>query len=163
MELHHGFIQDAIKRLEYYKSLGDRTFDQLSEKDFHFQPSSGCNSIAVLIRHLYGNMVSRWTNFLSEDGEKQWRKREEEFATQEAPKQDLMSIWNEGWICLFNALNALQPEDLLRTVYIRSEPILVYDAILRQLAHYPYHVGQIVFLGKMIRNTEWKSLSIPKG
>ena len=162
MELNHGFIQDSIKRLEYYKSLGDKTFDQLSEKDFHFQPSPESNSIAIIIQHMYGNMLSRWTNFLTEDGEKQWRKRDAEFEPTEITKQDLMSFWNEGWICVFNALNGLQPDDLLETIYIRSEPLLVYDAILRQMAHYPYHVGQIIYIAKILKDAEWRSLSIPK-
>ncbi|MDB5232861.1 MAG: hypothetical protein JWN76_3666 [Chitinophagaceae bacterium] len=162
MEINHGFIQDSIKLLAYYKSLGDKAFDQLSEKDFHFQPSPESNSIAIIIQHLYGNMLSRWTNFLTEDGEKAWRKRDAEFEATATSKQDLLSFWNEGWICVFNALNELQPDDLLKTIYIRSEPLLVYDAILRQVGHYPYHVGQIVYIAKIIRDAEWKSLSIPK-
>jgi len=162
MQLAQGFLKDAIKRFKNYKDLGDKTFEQLEEKDFFFQPSSESNSIAVIIQHLYGNMLSRWTNFLTEDGEKEWRKRDTEFEVSESTKQDLLSFWNTGWDCLLKTLESLKDEDLTRTVYIRAEPIRVYDAMLRQLAHYPYHVGQIVYIGKLLRNNRWESLSIPK-
>lgn len=158
-----GFLKDSIKRFKYYKDLGDKTFEQLTEKDFLYQPTPESNSIAIIIQHMYGNMLSRWTNFLTEDGEKEWRKRDAEFDNIQMSKQDLISFWNEGWNCMFSTLENLQPEDLTKTVTIRTEPLLVYDAILRQLAHYPYHVGQIVYIGRMIKDAEWLSLSIPKG
>jgi hypothetical protein len=158
-----SFLQDCIKRFEYYKSLGDKTFEQLEEKDFFFKPSPDSNSIAIIIQHMYGNMLSRWTNFLTEDGEKEWRKRDAEFEEMQMSKQDLLSFWNEGWNCLLNTLRSLRPEDLVKTIHIRTEPLIVYDAIIRQMAHYPYHVGQVVTLGKMIRDKDFKSLSIPKG
>ncbi len=157
------FISDCIKRFEYYKSLGDKTFEQLEEKDLHYKPSPDSNSIAIIIQHMYGNMLSRWTNFLTEDGEKEWRKRDAEFEDMQAGKKDLLSFWEEGWKCLINALKELQPSDLTKTIFIRTEPLIVYDAIIRQMAHYPYHVGQIVQIGKMIRDKEFKNLSIPKG
>lgn len=157
------FLEDAIKRFEYYKTLGDNTFAQLEEKDFFYQPNEASNSIAIIIQHMYGNMLSRWTNFLTEDGEKDWRKRDAEFEVMECSKQDLVSFWNDGWKCLLDTLKSLQPEDLEKTVYIRTEPLVVYDAILRQLAHYPYHVGQIVYIGRLLKNNDWQSLSIPKG
>lgn len=163
MSFEAGFLKDAIKRFRYYKELGDKTFDQLTETDMFHQPSGESNSIAVIIQHLYGNMLSRWTNLLTEDGEKEWRRRDAEFETMPCSRQDLLSFWNEGWQCLFNTLESLQPGDLTKTITIRTEPLSVYDAILRQLAHYPYHVGQIVYLGKMIQNDRWTSLSIPKG
>ena len=112
---------------------------------------------------MYGNMMSRWTNFLTEDGEKHWRKRDAEFEAMECSKADLLSFWEDGWKCLLNTLESLTEADLEKTVTIRTEPLLVYDAILRQLAHYPYHVGQIVYLGKIIQQAHWISLSIPKG
>ncbi len=158
-----SFLKDCIKRFEYYKSLGDKTFEQLEEKDFFFKPSPESNSIAIIIQHMYGNMLSRWTNFLTEDGEKEWRKRDAEFEEMQISKQDLLSFWNEGWKVLLDTLKSLQPEDLTKTIHIRTEPLIVYDAIIRQMAHYPYHVGQIVQIGKMIRDKEFKSLSIPKG
>jgi hypothetical protein len=158
-----SFLRDCIKRFEYYKSLGDKTFEQLEEKDFFFKPSPDSNSIAIIIQHLYGNMLSRWTNFLTEDGEKEWRKRDAEFEEMQMSKQDLLSFWNEGWNCLLTTLKNLKPGDLTKTIHIRTEPLVVYDAIIRQMAHYPYHVGQVVTLGKMIRDKDFKSLSIPKG
>lgn len=157
------FLNDCIKRFEYYKSLGDKTFEQLQEKDFFFKPSPDSNSIAIIIQHMYGNMLSRWTNFLTEDGEKEWRKRDAEFEEMQINKQDLISFWNEGWKVLLDTLKSLQPEDLTKTIYIRTEPLIVYDAIIRQMAHYPYHVGQIVTIGKMIKDKDFKSHSIPKG
>lgn len=163
MSFETGFLKDAIKRFSYYKELGDNTFAQLEEKDFFYQPTGESNSIAVIIQHMYGNMLSRWTNFLTEDGEKEWRKRDAEFANTIMSKDDLLSFWNAGWDCLLKTLENLEPYDLTKTVTIRTEPLSVYDAILRQLAHYPYHVGQIVYIGRMIRDTAWRSLSIPKG
>ena len=161
--LEDTFVNDCIKRFEYYKSLGDGTFEQLEEVDFYFKPSDDSNSIAIIIQHMYGNMLSRWTNFLSEDGEKEWRNRDAEFEDMRLSKQDLLSFWNEGWKVLLNSLKQLQPADLTKIVHIRSEPLVVYDAIIRQMAHYPYHVGQIVMIGKMIKDKAFTSLSIPKG
>lgn len=163
MQFESGFLKDSIKRFKYYKELGDNTFAQLEEKDFFYQPTGESNTIAVIIQHMYGNMLSRWTNFLTEDGEKEWRKRDAEFENPVMSRDDLLSFWNEGWDCLLKTLENLQPEDLVKTITIRTEPLIVYDAILRQLAHYPYHVGQIVYIGRMIRDTTWQSLSIPKG
>ena len=163
MSFETGFLKDSIKRFKYYKELGDKTFEQLEEADLFYQPSSESNSIAVMVQHMYGNMLSRWTHFLTEDGEKDWRRRDAEFAIIKCSKADILSFWNDGWKCLFDTLESLKPEDLTKTITIRTEPLSVYDAILRQLAHYPYHVGQIVYLGRMVKNEQWKSLSIPKG
>jgi hypothetical protein len=163
MSFEEGFLKDAIKRFQSYKELGDKTFIQLKDKHFFYQPSSESNSIAIIIQHLYGNMLSRFTNFLTEDGEKPWRNRDAEFESVNISKEDLLAFWNTGWDCVFHALNDLHLEDLTKTIYIRTEPMTAYDAILRQLAHYPYHVGQIVYVGKMIKDEEWKTLSIPKG
>ena len=158
-----GFLKDSIKRFQYYKELGDKTLAQLGEADLIWTPSSESNSIALTIQHLHGNMKSRWTNFLTEDGEKSWRNRDQEFEVRTLTKPEILDLWDQGWNCLLDSLKSLHAEDLNKTVYIRTEPLLVYDAILRQLAHYPYHVGQIVYLGRMIRNEAWESLSIPKG
>ena len=163
MSFEKGFLKDVIKRFKYYKELGDKTFEQLEEADFFYQPSTESNSIAIIVQHLYGNMRSRWTNFLTEDGEKEWRKRDAEFEVISCTRQDMLSFWNEGWNCLLKTLESLTPGDLEKTVTIRTEPLTVYDAILRQLAHYPYHVAQIVYLGKLVKNKTWVSLSIPKG
>ncbi len=157
------FLSTAVRRLKYYKELGEQTFEQLSDEDFHFQPNSESNSIAIIIQHMHGNMLSRWTNFLTEDGEKEWRQRDEEFEIHSYSKQQLLDLWEKGWTSFFNAIEPLKEDDLLKTIYIRKEPLSVVDAINRQLAHYPYHVGQIIYLGKMIKNLDWKNLSVPKG
>lgn len=163
MTLEEGFLKDAIKRFKSYKELGDKTLAQLSDADMLYQPTTESNSIAVIIQHMHGNMLSRWTNFLTEDGEKEWRQRDREFGIFTYSKEQILTLWNEGWKCLLDTLESLQPTDLSKTITIRTEPLLAYDAILRQLAHYPYHVGQIVYIGRMLRNEQWVSLSIPKG
>ena len=156
------FLDSVIKRFKEYKTLGEKTFNQLREEEMHFQPNESSNSIAVIIQHMHGNMLSRWTNFLTEDGEKEWRRRDDEFEVHSFSKQQLIDQWNEGWKVLLNALESLIADDLSKTITIRSQPLNVVDAINRQLAHYSYHVGQIVYLGRWIRQGEWKSLSIPK-
>ena len=163
MTIGNIFWQSILNRFSGYKTMAEKVFSQLEEKDFHFQPNEESNSIAVIMQHISGNMVSRWTNFLQEDGEKDWRNRDEEFGIHPTRLRDLMEKWEKGWKCMMDTLGSLQEEDLLRTVYIRSEPHSVLDAINRQLTHNAYHIGQIVYLGKMIRNTQWKSLSIPRG
>ena len=156
------FLQSAITRFKEGKILGDKTFDQLNDEEMHFQPNEESNSIAVIIQHMQGNMLSRWTNFLSEDGEKEWRKRDDEFEIHQLSKQQLIDKWNEGWKIFLDTLGSLTAADLSKTITIRSQPLNVVDAINRQLAHYSYHVGQIVYIGRWIRKSEWKSLSIPK-
>ena len=157
------FLSSSIRRFRYYKELGDKTFEQLNDWDFHYQPNEESNSIAIIIQHMAGNMRSRWTNFLQEDGEKEWRNRDTEFEEQQLSKEQLLNKWNEGWDCFLAAVKNLTEDDLQKTITIRSEPLSVIDALNRQLAHYPYHVGQIVYIGRMIKADQWKSLSIPKG
>ncbi|RYZ26095.1 MAG: DUF1572 domain-containing protein [Chitinophagaceae bacterium] len=152
-----------MKRFKEYKSLGDKTFAQLSGEEMLRQPNEASNSIAMIIQHMHGNMLSRWTNFLTEDGEKPWRKRDEEFETQSLSKEQLMQLWEEGWKVFFDTLQSLQEDDLLKTITIRTQPLIVIDAINRQLAHYSYHVGQIVYLGRWVKNEQWQSLSIARG
>ncbi|MGC3945697.1 MAG: DUF1572 domain-containing protein [Chryseolinea sp.] len=158
-----NYIESARKQFEYYKMLGDKTFAQLTDEQFFWEYTEGSNSIAVVVRHLWGNMLSRWTDFLTSDGEKEWRNRDAEFENSIASRQDLIDKWNEGWSCLLNALNALTSDDLNKIIYIRNQGHTVMEAINRQLAHYPYHVGQIVLIGKMLTGDQWKSLSIPRG
>jgi len=162
MSIGKEFLDTAIRRLKYYKDLGEKAFDQLNDADFHFQPNEESNSIAIIIQHIHGNMMSRWTNFLTEDGEKEWRQRDEEFEIHLLNKQQLIDLWQKGWACFFNALESLSEDDLLKTVHIRNEPLSVIDAINRQLAHYPHHIGQILYIGKIIKNKDWKTLSIPR-
>jgi len=156
------FLKTSIARLKYYKDLSEKAFAQLSEEDFHYQPNSESNSIAVIIQHMSGNMLSRWTNFLSEDGEKEWRTRDDEFEEHIYNKQQLMKIWEDGWKCFLDALEGLKENDLVKNVMIRNEPLSVIDAIIRQVAHYTYHIGQIIYIGKILRDKDWKSLSIPR-
>jgi Protein of unknown function (DUF1572) len=163
MSLAAFFLQSAIKRLSYYQQLGHKTFVQLTEADFHYQPNEESNSIAIIIQHIAGNMLSRWTDFLTTDGEKDWRNRDAEFEEQQLTKQQLIGLWEKGWQCCLGALTSLTEDDLLKTIYIRSQGLLVVDAINRQLAHYPYHVGQIIYTAKIITHTNWQNLSIAKG
>lgn len=163
MTIEKSFLESAIKRLGYYKELGDKTFAQLNDADFHYQPNDKSNSIAIIIQHMAGNMQSRWTDFLTTDGEKNWRNRDTEFEAQQLSKQQLIELWNKGWQCFLGALQSLTADDLLKTIYIRSEGLLVVDAINRQLAHYPYHVGQIIYVAKIITNSNWQNLSVAKG
>ncbi len=157
------YLESIIKRFKDYKNLGDKTFEQLSPEDFHYHPNAETNSIAIIIKHMHGNMLSRWTNFLTEDGEKEWRQRDGEFEAQKLTQNELMDLWNQGWDTLLQTVQSLSEDDLLKTVTIRSQPLTVIDAINRQLMHYSYHVGQIVFLGVSLKGAQWGSLSIPKG
>lgn len=159
----NNYLESAIKQFEYYKMLGEKTFEQLTDEQLFWQYNQESNSIATIVKHLWGNMLSRWTDFLTTDGEKEWRKRDAEFDNNIADKAELLSKWNEGWDCLFNALNPLTEDDLNKEIFIRNQGHSVIEAINRQLAHYPYHIGQIVFIGKMVCNDNWTSLSIPKG
>lgn len=151
-----------VKRFEYYKSLGDKTFDQLSNEQIFWQYNEESNSIAMIAKHIAGNMLSRWTNFLMEDGEKPWRNRDEEFVNTFTTKQEVLDYWEKGWKCLFDALAQITDENLYATIYIRGEAHSVIDAVFRQLAHYPYHIGQIIYIAKMMKNDDWKTLSIAR-
>ena len=158
-----SYLQSARKQFGYYKMLGDKTFAQLPDEKLFWQYNGNSNSIGTIVKHLWGNMRSRWTDFLTSDGEKEWRKRDAEFDNDIQSREELLQKWNEGWDCLFTALNSLGTQDLETIIYIRNQGHTVTEAINRQLAHYAYHVGQIVFLGKMLANNNWTSLSIPKG
>jgi Protein of unknown function (DUF1572) len=157
------YLDSVKKQFEYYKMLGEKTFAQLPDDKLFWQFNEESNSIATIVKHLWGNMLSRWTDFLTSDGEKEWRKRDEEFDNDISTRQELLDKWNSGWDCLFNALNSLTQDDLQKEIHIRNMGHSVTQAINRQLAHYPYHVGQIVFIGKMVCDNSWISLSIPKG
>ena len=156
----------AIKPIEnlflYYKGLGEKAMDQVSDEALFHAPDDKSNSISVIVKHLHGNMLSRWTDFLTTDGEKEWRERDDEFEDTMKSREELMQRWEEGWKCLFDALHPLTDEDLKKVVYIRHMGQPAEEAILRQLAHYAYHVGQIVYLSRMLNEGDWMSLSIPK-
>lgn len=157
------YLSNIIKQFEYYKLLGEKTFNQLTEEQLFWKENEECNSIANIVQHLSGNMISRWTDFLESDGEKEWRNREAEFEDVIRTKTEMITIWNTGWSCLFNALSTIKDDDFNKIVYIRNQGHTVVEAINRQLAHYPYHVGQIVFIGKLLAGSKWESLSIPRG
>lgn len=163
MKNNNDYLQCVIKQFEYYKSLGEKTFKQLTDDKLFWQYNTESNCIAVIVKHMWGNMLSRWTDFLTTDGEKEWRNRDSEFKNDISSREELMGKWIAGWDCLFKALNSLTADDLNKTVYIRNQGHTVTEALNRQLAHYSYHIGQIVFIGKMACENNWKSLSIPKG
>ena len=156
------FLESVQKKFSDYKILAEKAIDQLEDDQLFVQANNDSNSIAMIVRHMSGNMLSRWTDFLSTDGEKEWRKRDDEFEVVLKTKEEVMASWEAGWDCLYNTLRNLTPDLLLHTIYIRGEAHTVLEAINRQLAHYPYHVGQIVFYAKMLKQKEWNSLSIPK-
>lgn len=159
----NNYLESVKKQFEYYKMLGESTFDQLTEEQLFEKTNSENNSIAIIVKHLSGNMLSRWTDFLTTDGEKDWRNRDLEFENDIRTKSELLDVWNKGWNCFFTAINSLKDCDLNEIIYIRNQGHTVIEAINRQLAHYPYHIGQIVFIGKIFCNTNWITLSIPKG
>jgi uncharacterized damage-inducible protein DinB len=156
-------IKNTISVFEYYKSLGEKAMAQVSDEALFHMPDEKSNSIAVIVNHLHGNMLSRWTDFLTSDGEKAWRKRDEEFKEATSTRAEVMHQWNEGWACLLDTLNALTPDDLSKTVYVRNMGQSAEDAIIRQLAHYAYHTGQIVYLARLFNEGNWTSLTISKG
>lgn len=162
MAVAQEYLKVITERFKEVKKLGDKTIDQLLEEDIHWQLNEASNSMTVIIKHLSGNMASRWTDFLTTDGEKSWRNRDGEFEDNIVSKQEMEMVWDKGWMILFEALNELESEDLLKTVTIRGEEHSVLEAIERQMAHYAYHVGQIVYIGKQLKNAQWKTLSIPK-
>ena len=166
MSLGNIYLNSIRKQFRTYKELGDKTLQRLNDEKLNCKPASGSNSIAIIIRHMHGNMLSRFTNFLSEDGEKSWRNRDQEFDPPvgwHPTGEEIKTLWEEGWNCLLNTLDSLEASDLEKTVSIRKEPHSVPDAINRQLAHHASHVGQILYIGKMLLGVEWVSLSIPKG
>jgi hypothetical protein len=157
------YLDDSISSFRAYKNLAEKALDQLSDDEFFITLDEEGNSIAVIMKHMAGNMFSRWTDFLTSDGEKPDRNRDMEFVIEpEAGKKDVFDYWQRGWQCVFDALEPLRAEDLERKVLIRGEEHTVIQAINRQMMHYANHIGQIVFLAKHFRSTEWKSLSIPR-
>lgn len=163
IKMNDPYLESAKKQFSQYKLLGEKAIRQIPEGKLYWQYNPGSNSIGSIVKHLWGNMRSRFTDFLTTDGEKAWRNRDAEFENDIKTREELLDKWDEGWECLFNALTLLTAEDLQRSIYIRNEKHTVMEAINRQLTHYAYHVGQIVFLGKMICDETWQSLSIPKG
>lgn len=158
-----NYIESCRKQFLYYKMLGEQTFEQVEDKGLFWQYNDESNSIAIIVQHLAGNMKSRWTDFLVTDGEKEFRNREQEFLPILDSRTTLLQQWDEGWQCLLQALDTISQDNFDTLVYIRNMGHTVIEAVNRQLTHYAYHVGQIVFLGRMIKGDKWQSLSIPKG
>jgi len=158
------YLEESRRQLRGHKRMGEGAMNQLRDEDFFVTLDPEANSVAVLVKHLAGNMRSRFTDFLTSDGEKPDRFRDREFELSPATTRgEVMSWWEEGWTCVFAAIDPLIPEDVMRVVTIRGEPHTVLQAINRQIAHYAQHIGQIVLLAKHLRSSEWKTLSIPRG
>lgn len=157
-----NFLESSRYLFRYYKGLADKAMAQIDGDAMMYQPDPNSNSIALIVKHLSGNMLSRWTDFLTSDGEKPWRQRDEEFEGAYESKEALLEAWEKGWQCLFDAIEPLTAADLERIVYIRNEGHTVMEAIQRQIAHYASHVGQIIFLAKHLSGEHWQTLSIPK-
>ena len=157
------FLEDSIQEFMKYKAMGDKSLQRLSDEELHYTTDPESNSIAIIVKHMSGNMISRWTDFLTTDGEKPTRKRDSEFEDYKESREELIKIWEDGWKVFMDTLHSLHPEDMMATVYIRKEPHTVMKAFIRQLTHYAYHVGQMIYLAKHIKGDSWESLSIPKG
>lgn len=157
-----SYLEDSLALFRYYKGLGDRAMAQVRDEDLFAVPDPETNSIAVVVKHVAGNMLSRWTDFLTSDGEKPTRNRDSEFVDPPATRAALLEMWEGGWNCLFTALEAMSDADLGRTITIRGEAHSVVQAINRQVAHYSYHVGQIVLLARHFASGHWQSLSVPR-
>ena len=157
-----SYIEDSLSLFRYYKKLSEGAIEQLSDEQLLLALDEEMNSIAIIVKHMAGNMRSRWTDFLTSDGEKPDRNRDTEFAAPPLTRKELMRVWNDGWERIFQALEPLSNADLEREVFIRREPHSVMQAINRQIAHYAYHCGQIVFLAKHLKGTSWRSLSVPR-
>lgn len=157
------FLAGTSKLFQYYKSLGEKAIAQVDDSQINWRPNEASNSIAIIVHHLTGNMLSRFTDFLTTDGEKPWRNREAEFAEGYSDKAQLMEAWEKGWATLFQAIDSVTDADLDRIIYIRNEGQTVQDAFQRQLAHYSSHVGQILYIAKTLKGDAWQALSIAKG
>lgn len=157
-----SYLEDSLAVFRYYQGLGERAMAQVADEQLFVAQDPESNSIAILVKHLAGNMRSRWTDFLTSDGEKPWRNRDSEFEDAATTRDALLAQWNEGWACVYAALEPLADADLTRTITIRGEPHSVMQAINRQVAHYSYHVGQIVLLAKHLASGHWTSLSVPR-
>lgn len=157
-----NFQADTLTSFRNYKLLAERAIEQVSDDEFFATIDEEANSIALIVKHIAGNLRSRWTDFLTSDGEKPDRNRDSEFEMMGDARESLMKFWEDGWQTLFSTIGSLTPEDFSKTITIRGEPHTVVEAINRQLTHYAYHIGQIVLLAKHFRSAEWKSLSVPK-
>lgn len=163
MSLSEKYLQSAIKEFHRYKTMGDKTFVRLNDQEIHWRVNDESNSIVIIVKHMVGNMLSRWTNFLTEDGEKPWRERDTEFEDPYSSKKEMLNAWEKGWQCVFEALDTIDDGNFHNDILIRNEKHNIFEAVNRQLAHYAYHTGQIIVTAKNILGDRWQSLSIPKG
>lgn len=158
----HNYHADAIQSFRNYKKLAERAIEQISDKEFFAIIDKESNSVAIIVKHIAGNLHSRWRDFLSSDGEKPDRDRDAEFEMVADTRESLMEFWESGWQTLFDNIEPLTVEDFSKTIVIRGEPHTIVEAINRQLTHYAYHVGQIVFLAKHLKSADWETLSVPR-
>ena len=163
MSVDELYLLETIKSLRGLRSLSEKAIEQISDEELHYSPDPESNSVAIIMKHIAGNMLSRFTDFLTTDGEKQWRKRDSEFLEDKISRMKIFEFWNQGWNCTIEAVKNLYPADLNKIIFIRDEEHTVMRALQRQLVHYAYHTGQIVYLCKQIRKSGFKSLSIPRG
>lgn len=163
MNFEDNYLRSAKLQFQYYKSQADKTFNQLDEQDIFWQPNDASNSIAIIVNHMAGNMLSRWTDFLTTDGEKTWRHRDTEFEDIIKSKAEMLTKWESGWTCLFTALDSINKNNFFTEIYIRNQKHTITEAVNRQLCHYALHIGQIIYIGKVRKATSWESLSIKKG
>ena len=161
-EIIKNYHSDAVKSFRNYKKMAERAIEQVSDEEFFALIDAEANSIAVLVKHIAGNALSRWTDFLTSDGEKDFRNRDIEFELIDDTRESLMEFWERGWLALFDNLEPLTVDDFSRTITIRGEPHTIVEAVNRQMTHYAYHIGQIVLLAKHFKSAEWKTLSVPK-
>ncbi|MFA8305531.1 DUF1572 family protein [Paenibacillus alvei] len=156
------YLHVVTERFVELKKMAERTFEQLNENEWNWSYNEESNSIAVIVQHMSGNMISRWTDFLTTDGEKQNRDRDGEFEGSMRSRESLLDVWNQGWRVFLDTLHSLTADDLTKTITIRQQPHTVIEAIERQMSHYAYHVGQIVYTAKQLKSEEWSTLSIPR-
>jgi hypothetical protein len=158
----NNYLESVRKQFTQMKVMGEKAMDQVPANKLFWQYNAETNSIGIIVKHIAGNMMSRFTDFFTTDGEKPWRDRDAEFENEVLTQDNLLTLWNKGWDCLFGVLNGLKDEDLHKKVLIRNEQHTVVDALNRQLAHYASHIGQIIYIGKMIVGGDWKTLTIPR-
>ncbi len=156
------YLKSVRSRFTEARQTAERAIAQLADDQLFWTPNAESNSIAVIMKHMSGNMISRWTDFFTTDGEKESRDRDGEFVAEGTTRADLLTAWNEGWSTFLGTLNGITEADLLRTIYIRNQPHSVIEAIERQMYHYSYHIGQIVYIAKLLKDAEWQTLTIPR-
>ena len=162
MDIGREYLETVIQRFKEAKVTAEKALEQLTESELFWAPNEESNSVAIIVKHMSGNMISRWTDFLTTDGEKPYRNRDDEFLGDIQTKEQMMELWEFGWDTFINALKNIEEEQLLKTIAIRNEPHSVMEAIERQMYHYSYHIGQIIYVAKILKSSEWKTLTIPR-